>query len=1777
MEAVQKLVEKFLYIRQQNSRWRHIVTCLAAAVVFVTTYALILPAITLSKPLCGLEEHQHNKDCYEEVSTGTKKALTCSVQSLKIHTHTADCYDHDGNLFCGYADFVVHTHDESCYDADDTLVCPLPEIEEHIHTEDCYAMVQEQMAESGDEAVEDEAAEGETVEDEAIEDKAIEDKVAEDEAAENSDGQTIDLSETQDELQDAELICGKLQVELHTHTDACWTDGVLTCGKLQVTEHTHTDDCFAQDTEHKLVCVKQEHTHTDECYKDAAEDAEAVRIYEGDDYTVAVGYGPNAGISDGAELIVSEYAEDSKEYQTRWEQAAELYGWTEEQTDRVRLFDIGFYLDGEEIEPSAEVKVTITYAEQEKSTVYNVIHFGEETELVDSSTSYEDGRQNVDFALGSFSDIMLLAVDTADLDGQRFALVNGTLNDAMLAEDWPTGNTDRRLDTERVKIRLDEEGNALVPDTANVSWWTFTKTASGANTYYISTEVDGVAKYLKLNARQLTLEDSETDASPIIVTAGTGTREGMYKLTNADGVAIYLWGSGENSYGFSGYKDNGERSWHYLVQSTYDPVDVGTVQGITPNGTVINMFDYWLTDRISVNAGGDYGEKDKPTIGINSGHALKFTTGGKGTTNTWTGNKNPRKNIVQNKLVDGYPYLTQSAVDNSGTTDTKTESLAYLFDPTMENPYKKTFQNVGGLLQIDETGYYYYNSQKNFAELDEETGQFTLYNDWGIKAGGTSPDGQFFPFNKFKESRDHDSKSKEINHYFGMTMTSRFVQRHEGHTDSSRKKKTVFEFSGDDDVWIFIDDVLIGDLGGIHDAASISIDFSTGDVKINGTQSTTLKQAFANAGKEGNADDWSGSTFADNTYHTLKFYYLERGNTDSNMSLQYNLTAVPATGVYKVNQYGEKISGVEFSVYRTDENWNYSETDKPVYTGTTDANGEMVFVNKDNMPYTLKELRSILGDYCVLKETLVPDGYRLTSKEIRLEITDKVLLCRNTYDSGAWSTPTLQIAAPGTLELVTGDKQLYYDDVKPQGTLFAVVLKRREGKPLEKQDSWDPVSGSSMEGYIVNTVNEGDNFIKKAIKIAQEQGNSVFSMAASGAMELTLEDLPGDVTEYYHMLDTNEKENTKYTIAYYWTSASSLANATIENTIRVNAEAGSSNSFDRIFGATIEVPNLSNRLLVQKFNEDRTERIDGAKFALYRANEDGSYIADNGSSRTLTDGKYTIDEKTGVIKCEDGITISPVEVLETEDSKIAGENGTAVFGVAKELTQGCYYVREIAAPAGYMINPTPVMARVTMKGIYANAGKENDGVIVGRGPGYIASTLHKAASEGQVDNTLTWIYEKMRVSGESNRFTEMDEQQGQKWPYLKDTKGGELTTYLEYIGKREQNSLFNYAVNIDRYADSTDTSAATRRIYTDVGWSYYEIYQDTEYGKGEAKKNGAHYDDLSGKEIANLFSRSTYIQMSDSKVSNLEISKIVVDPTDTSKDKAFSFRVQLSDESGAVLTGSYPYTVYNVTYDNSGNETGRTKATDNGSSGTIQNGDTLSLKHHQVAVIENLPCNAKYTVTEIAVEQYSTTVAVNGTDAGASNPLQAEGTLVWEPTNNITTVAFTNTYHPPLPVTLKKVDTENTKKTLPGAKFVLYQTEGETKKYYSKANGTAMWITLEDGQTEESLALTTDENGVITFQDLPEGKYSLKEVKAPDGYNLLKEPITFTVSQDSVRIGTANSGIATAEKETITVKNNTGFLLPQTGGMGTALFYIVGGILTIGAGILLVIRLRMSK
>ena len=129
-----------LWNKLNKMRWpRKVFLPAAVVVVFITTYALILPAITMEKQTyCGMEEHQHTDACY----TVTRE-LACGLEETEGHTHTEECYSTERTLVCGLEEGEDHQHTDECYEEEKVLTCGLEESEGHTHTDDCYTETRE--------------------------------------------------------------------------------------------------------------------------------------------------------------------------------------------------------------------------------------------------------------------------------------------------------------------------------------------------------------------------------------------------------------------------------------------------------------------------------------------------------------------------------------------------------------------------------------------------------------------------------------------------------------------------------------------------------------------------------------------------------------------------------------------------------------------------------------------------------------------------------------------------------------------------------------------------------------------------------------------------------------------------------------------------------------------------------------------------------------------------------------------------------------------------------------------------------------------------------------------------------------------------------------------------------------------------------------------------------------------------------------------------------------------------------------------------------------------------------------------------------------------------------------------------------------------------------------------------------------------------------------------------------------------------------------------------
>ena len=1098
-----------------------------------------------------------------------------------------------------------------------------------------------------------------------------------------------------------------------------------------------------------------------------------------------------------------------------------------------------------------------------------------------------------------------------------------------------------------------------------------------------------------------------------------------------------------------------------------------TVPTISPSGTTINLFDYWVNpdNHLSVSGNG----------GINKNHRFQFKDQGASVElNQYTGGSRVRTDIVNNVLAGGYPKLTDRW---------EGESLGYLFDSSVQTG-KISHMGVTGLLQA-KGGYYEYDSSRNYAAYNANKNAFDVYNAAGVMQAGAEPHsvGQFFPFDAADEVfKEEDGKlvpngitsqnNGPLNHYFGLSMSSRFVQPKDGKTNAD--KPMTFEFAGDDDVWVFIDDVLVGDIGGIHTSADLTINFQTGDISVNNSANGTLKSKFKDAGRD--ISGFNGNTFAGGTNHTLKFFYLERGATDSNMRLKFNLVTVPESDIIKFDQDGGLVEGAQFALYKTDE-WFADTTTNPenlLGSGTTNANGQLTLTNDvDNGVINFDDLYKEHGyQYYLLKETKAPNGYRssltATHGSMQLEYVsasdDKdaaggVIINRGGMDadSAVWQTG----AFAGAKETITAPSIVYKandDQTKSDktvsldsGILFAVVLKRDKSASTDINDpnSWYAVSGDPSTGA-------GYTLAKKpsmagAIEAAKKDLHA-FTLNTSGQYQVEIPYLPGDISSYYYMLSGDARKDAEYTVTIYHTTASSIANANTDNTVHVFSDdlpSGEKN-FQRQFATRLLVTNIQNRLFVQKTDTEGNP-VDGAKFGLYKSTQ---VTTDANGKVVLKDGQDPYDTlRTGSVG-------NPVPL-----------EGAGIFPNTSDgnrpLVNGTYFLKEVSAPKGFLLNDTLTKVIVDDCGVHADAGTDDDGVSTFVGPGALMKSLGQFGAEGDIDNTLTWIKGTRQTSnGETN------------------VKGNLTWTDVEPVGADDTVHL-KYGANGRMYQYGPTEEGKPYRLETETGWIRMGITQD-EQPKGTTSK-GARAN-LGDMNLNALFTGATCVRVANEREASLEVTKKVDVPDDLTGNKDAEFTFKFTVPEGKTYKAAV--------FKNAG------AGKQAGDVFDLKNGDTHAIKADETIRVYGLAKGDNYTVQELTgKDEMPAGYKLTGRKRGDRNLTEEgdsiSGTIASQNSNGTLAednkLVFTNSYKTDAsdeltPQVTKKVSgTESTDKEF---SFTLAATSDMQAKIaagdltvsddlagdaHAESRATKGAITGKDGQTVDFSGMKFNKAGTYTF------------------------------------------------------------------------------------------------
>lgn len=740
--------------------------------------------------------------------------------------------------------------------------------------------------------------------------------------------------ETQAEVQEETSVAEETEApaadtqQTEAHTEAATEAHTETAAETQVAETTETE--VETETETEVVAQQLE--------------------YEDDQVKVHVTASEEGIIPDHASLKVVPLVKQEVTNEMTDEQKQEVeainkkYDEAEKKlTEKAEkeAYDIAGFLaydislvdaDGNKVEPNGDVKVTMDYkqpviAEDAVQTVNDtewlnstkdldvtVLHLEEDnkgkvTDVVDMTA--EDTNGDAEINTTSENEIQKVTITTNSFSTFAIAYNNYSVNVKYVDQNGADITSDQF--TQNVSIKKGEElvisdGNKVkIPETVTIDNKTY---------QYSGARLDKVSGK---NVYSVKIDD------------------GKWKYKEKLGGSDKKWKDGKGGTIYLVYQEQTQE------QPTALPT-VGTIDS-TSKGITMRMINY-----------------SSPANGLSNDIKGPYTVDGV------TGGI--KQNLLKRVLTEGYPVTV------GGT------SLKKLFtDGT----------NVNHLFlqsSFDRDGSYEYSSFKNYAHL-EDNGNFTVYDALGTPSDENArwyQRGNFMPYNSISASdvstnknlydesgnklSDTDSaygktlyKTQGTNdYYFGMYVEADFNQPSNGKLTNG--SDMVYEFNGDDDLWVYVDGVLMLDIGGIHDAHSGSINFATGDITYDSVSGTTIKAQFKAAGVFPDGSPWddskvseyfNGDTLKYISSHNFKMFYMERGAGASNLKMKFNLEVIPTYEVNfnKVDTQGSALAGAEFEIRDDSDN-------SRVYNVTSGSDGG-VSVRLHEGTYTMTETQAPTG------------------------------------------------------------------------------------------------------------------------------------------------------------------------------------------------------------------------------------------------------------------------------------------------------------------------------------------------------------------------------------------------------------------------------------------------------------------------------------------------------------------------------------------------------------------------------------------------------------------------------------------------------------------------------------------------------------------------------------------------------------------------------------------------------------------------------------------------
>ena len=812
----------------------------------------------------------------------------------------------------------------------------------------------------------------------------------------------------------------------------------------------------------------------------------------GDKYEIIVTYDDTAGIPEDAKLEVREITADSKEYTENVDKVNKSVTKDKETMfSNPVQFDISIMSGGVKVEPkegsvvSVEIKMVQSLFNEQGAQSADADNIKAENTKSQGEVPAEDSEANTQDTASTQNKAEIF------FSGQEIKLdLNNDVTDCKVAHITDDGKVEVIGET---KTSVEDQKVVVEFETDSFSDYMVQN-----NNQYNNTDLNKLPSEIYVGD-EIYLQGSPdiwVTAIGSVVTEKKHNDQDNYKVVRAVNEGYFRichkndWNGGQTNA-------SGGKIIHVLPKrtGTTPPRELTAEDGIISNssiGLTFNLFDYdldeYLDDRFNNY---DYGNNNPATsafldYGINDGHALKFW--GSGITNGYHGNLNQYVEHGVTSIVDsnlsggtgGYPKLRDY-----------NETLEYLFSPS--DGTDKTYIGQPDGLFKKEDDYYVYDSNKNYAYYNGS--RFVVYdgtyNQKERKNGGeqatvlSDKKIGFFPFHPWDEDYDlYVNWDKNLNHHFGLSMSVDFAlpQAPKAVKDTNGKD-IVFEFSGDDDMWVFIDGKLAMDIGGIHQPTNGTINFTNKEVWVNGSRQT----------------GFDFSSLYDGQKHTLQVFYLERGGCDSNCKIKFNITRYGDVDFEKVDEDDQTklLKGAIFGLYKD------SACTTPLMENLNDGTSN-AFVAKSGDDGKVHFAGIPLGTY-YLKEISAPEGYPIDptvhTVEVYLDPSGRVK-ARTKIDGVDVESPGVKITNKHPEPIDLGLKKEWQntdnEDISaPTDASATFELKRIRSYETYTEEPV-PEHGVDSSKLTVGWIHNGEQHIYKEYDLVSESTATVSWSYASG-------------------------------------------------------------------------------------------------------------------------------------------------------------------------------------------------------------------------------------------------------------------------------------------------------------------------------------------------------------------------------------------------------------------------------------------------------------------------------------------------------------------------------------------------------------------------------------------------------------------------------------------------------------------------------------------------------